>query len=81
MQVNPKILKQKFENSMPKYDDNAIVQKEMAQVLIEKLINEAGNEFQNVLELGCGTGILTSLILEKIDYNLLKRLVMFCSSM
>lgn len=69
MQVNPKILKQKFENSMPKYDDNAIVQKEMAQILIEKLVEEVGNEFQNVLELGCGTGILTSFILEKINYK------------
>lgn len=69
MQVNPKILKQKFEKSMPKYNENAIVQKEMAQILIDNLIKQFGNEFPNVLELGCGTGVLTSLILEKLDYK------------
>ena len=69
MQVNPKILKQKFEKSMPKYNNNAIVQKEMAQVLIDNLIENFGNNFPNILELGCGTGVLTSLILEKLNYK------------
>lgn len=69
MQVNPKILKQKFEKSMPKYNENAVVQKEMAQILIDNLIEQFGNEFPNILELGCGTGVLTSLILEKMNYK------------
>lgn len=69
MQVNPKVLKQKFEKSMPKYNKNAIVQKEMAQILIDNLIKNFGDEFPNILELGCGTGVLTSLILEKLNYK------------
>jgi len=69
MQVNPKILKQKFEKSMPKYNENAIVQKEMAQILMDNLIKAFGVDYSNVLELGCGTGVLTSLILEKLNYK------------
>lgn len=69
MQVNPKILKQKFEKSMPKYNENALVQKEMAQKLIELLKLNCGNEFLSILELGSGTGVLTELIVKNLAFK------------
>ena len=69
MQVNPKILKQKFEKSMPKYNENASVQREMAELLVNTLIKNAGQTFAQILELGCGTGLLTEIIADKLFYE------------
>ena len=69
MQVNPKLLKQKFEKSMPKYNDNAIVQKEMAQLLMNLILENTTNEFNNILELGSGTGIFTHILTQNLNYK------------
>lgn len=69
MQVNPKILKQKFEKSMPKYNANAIVQREMAERLVELLVKFCDNDFSQVLELGSGTGILTEIVANRLVYK------------
>lgn len=69
MQVNPKILKQKFEKSMPKYNENASVQREMAELLVNNLIKNAGQTFAQILELGSGTGLLTKIIADKLSYE------------
>lgn len=69
MQVNPKILKQKFEKSMSKYNDNAVVQKKMAEKLSAMLIRRVGHEFFHILELGAGTGLLTEIIVRDYKYN------------
>ena len=69
MQVNPKILKQKFEKSMPSYEKNAVVQEEMANILIDLLKTSSGKNFDNILELGSGTGLLTKLIINNLEYQ------------
>ncbi len=69
MQVNPKILKQKFEKSMPKYNENASVQREMAEQLVELLIKNFGANFGQVLELGAGTGLLTEILASRLTFN------------
>lgn len=69
MQVNPKILKQKFEKSMPKYNDNALVQREMAELLVNLLIKNFGKSYPRILELGSGTGILTEYINDKLKFE------------
>lgn len=69
MQVNPKILKQKFEKSMPKYDENAVVQKEMAEKLMALLVETCGKNFSKILELGSGTGLLTTLLAQNLVYD------------
>lgn len=69
MQVNPKILKQKFEKSMPKYNDNAVVQREMAQRLVAMLTESCGPEFAHILELGAGTGLLTEIIAQCLKFD------------
>lgn len=68
MQINPKIIKKQFEKSMEKYNDNAVVQKITAQKLVTNLAG-IKNNFNNVLELGSGTGLLTKEFAEKITYE------------
>lgn len=68
MQINPKTVKTQFEKSLKTYNENAIVQKIMAEKLTEKLIGYC-NYFENILELGCGSGLLTQEIHNKISFK------------
>ena len=58
MQTDNKHIKKQFEKSMKDYDKNAAVQDMMAAKLVIELSKIASN-FDNVLELGAGTGLLT----------------------
>lgn len=69
MQLNPKLIKKQFEKSMDKYDENALVQQLMAEKLVCALVNTAGNTFGNILELGCGTGLLTKQLSVAVTYK------------
>lgn len=66
MQANPKLVKNQFKKSLDKYEENALVQSIMAEKLIESL---PLTDFQNVLELGCGTGLLTKKLVNHINYK------------
>lgn len=66
MQLNPKLIKNKFKKSMDKYDENAVVQKIMAEKLIANLPQKS---YEKILELGCGTGILTKHITQSLSYK------------
>lgn len=68
MQVNSKIIKKQFEKSFETYDQNAIVQQLMAKKLVSALV-ETGSNFDSVLELGCGTGILTRELINSIKFK------------
>jgi malonyl-CoA O-methyltransferase len=64
--VDKSLLIRRTSRSRDTYDNNAVVQREMAAHLVEKLLLKAGTaEFPDVLELGCGTGLLTRQLLEK----------------
>lgn len=56
-----------FNNAYEIYDENAIVQESVAENLIS-LINEDAS-YNNILELGCGTGIFTKKLIKKINYS------------
>jgi malonyl-CoA O-methyltransferase len=50
----------RFARSLATYDGAAFVQREMAGQLVDRLLEAAGTDrFEDVLELGCGTGLLT----------------------
>lgn len=66
MQINPQIVKKQFEKSLEKYSENAVVQKIMAQKLVDLLPE---NYFSKILELGCGAGILTEEIVYRIKFD------------
>jgi len=68
MQINPKIVKKQFEKNMEKYSQNAVVQARLAHNLVDTLCNYQ-THFDNVLELGSGTGLLTRIAHEKLWYR------------
>ena len=68
MQINPKLIKKQFEKSFNSYDQNAIVQKIMAEKLVKNL-SSIKTDFSSFLELGCGTGILTKELVKNINFK------------
>lgn len=68
MQINPKLIKNQFQKSIDTYNESAIVQKLMA----EKLVTQTAKfqtEFNNILELGSGSGLLTNEINKSFKFN------------
>ena len=66
MQINPKSVKKQFEKSLDTYNQNACVQRVMA----EKMIDAIGDKyFANILELGSGSGLLTEELVKKIKFD------------
>ena len=63
MQINPKLIKKQFEKSFNSYNQNAIVQRLMAEKLVKNL-SLIKTDFNSILELGCGTVILTKEIVK-----------------
>ena len=60
------LIEEKFKNSIDYYDDNAIIQEKMASKLIS-IINR--KNFNNILEIGSYSGVLTKKIVEKFDFD------------
>lgn len=68
MQVNPKIIKNQFEKSLETYNQNAIVQEIMAKKMVLELKNWQ-KDFETILELGCGSGLLTKKLQENLSFK------------
>lgn len=64
--MNKTLIKTRFARSMKTYDKNAVVQKEMAQKLLDL---SPKSDFESILEIGCGTGFLTKLALKKFHFR------------
>lgn len=68
MQINPKLIKNQFEKSLDTYNQNASVQKLMAEMLVAETA-QFQTEFNNILELGSGAGLLTKELLGKLTFK------------
>ncbi len=68
MYIDNKFIKKQFEKSMKDYDKNATVQDLMASKLLIEL-SKISTAFDNILELGSGTGLLTKRIAKNIKFN------------
>ena len=68
MHINPKLVKNQFEKSIKTYNENAIVQKIMAEKLVAE-VSKINNHYENILELGCGAGLLTNELIKKITFQ------------
>ena len=64
--IDKSLVKRRFKRSLETYEDNAVVQKQMAKKLID-ILN--AKKFDKVFEIGCSTGVLTNQIAEKIEYK------------
>lgn len=59
--INKDLVKFRFQKSINTYDNCAVIQKEMAHLLIEKILANCGNSFDKVFEFGAGTGFLSKI--------------------
>lgn len=67
--VNKNLVKFRFKKSITTYDESAVIQKEMAHSLIDKILSNCGNSFHKIFEFGAGTGFLSKNILNKISFD------------
>lgn len=67
--VDKNLVKQRFTRSLDTYSDQAVVQQQTAEKMIKELILTAGSTFSNILEIGCGSGIMTRLIEQQLNYT------------
>ncbi len=70
---NKDLVKLRFENSFPTYDEHAVVQRKMAEKLADYVFASCGENYKKVLEIGCGTGFLTRHIVN--DFKIKKLLI------
>lgn len=64
--IDKALVKKRFSKSFSTYDDNAIVQKQMAKKLVSFLPKK---DFNSVLEIGCATGLLTKQAVLKLSFK------------
>ena len=64
--INKDLVKNSFEKNLKTYDDNAVVQKIMAENLVKMLPDKP---YDKVLEIGIGTGFFTKLLADRIEYK------------
>ena len=64
--MNKDLVKSRFKKNLKTYDDNAKVQAKMANRLIRFLDS---NRYNSILEIGCGTGLLTKKLVNQLSYE------------
>lgn len=64
--MNKDLIKVRFSKHLEDYNNNASVQRLMAENLLKYC---SFNSYESILEIGCGTGFLTELIDKKIAYT------------
>ena len=64
--MNKDLIKKRFARSLKTYNEHAVVQKKMAETLISMLERK---KYSKILEIGCGTGILTELAAKNLYFD------------
>lgn len=65
--INKELVKRRFRKNLENYNKNAKVQKQMSEKLFSFL--DKTKEYKNILEIGCGTGLLTEKVSEKLVFE------------
>ena len=64
--MNKDLIQKRFAKNLDTYNDNAKIQKKMAERLLSFLDRK---DFDDILEIGCGTGFLTQLVNDSFNFN------------
>jgi malonyl-CoA O-methyltransferase len=67
--MNKDRIRQRFTKSIATYNRCAEVQKQMSEFLLTTLHKKAGTTFPHILEIGCGTGLLTKQAIEQFTFS------------
>ena len=65
--MNKELIKKRFSKKLKIYNEHARIQKQMAEKLIKMLSSDY--ECSDILEIGCGTGLLTELAVKNISFK------------
>ena len=65
--MNKELIKKRFGKKLGQYNENARIQKKMAEKLIKMLSSDY--ECSDILEIGCGTGLLTEYSVNNLSYK------------
>jgi malonyl-CoA O-methyltransferase len=69
--VDKTLVGRRFRRSLQTYDRTAVVQKGMADELIAQIERHSPSRGGRMMEIGCGTGLLTRLLIERLRPELL----------
>ena len=64
--MNKDLIRQRFSKNLCTYNENANIQKKMAEKLVSILDTK---NFNDILEIGCGTGLLTQIAVNKFEFK------------
>lgn len=64
--MNKELIQKRFSKNLNTYNDNAKIQRKMAEHLIQLLRKR---NFKDILEIGCGTGVLTELAFNNLLFE------------
>ena len=64
--MNKDLIQKRFAKNRDTYNDSAKIQKKMAERLLSFLDRK---DFNDILEIGCGTGFLTQLVNDKFNFK------------
>jgi malonyl-ACP O-methyltransferase BioC len=67
--MNKNIIKKKFSKSIDSYNLNATIQRKITSKLIEEIKKLGYQNFDNILEIGCGTGMLTERLINNFNIS------------
>ncbi len=63
--IDKTLVRERFKKNLKTYKDNSVIQNKMA----DKLISMISNNPKSILELGCGTGVLTEKLINKYHFT------------
>ncbi len=67
--MNKELIKKRFGRKLKEYNENARIQKRMAEKLISMLSQTKKESPSDILEIGCGTGLLTEYSVNNLSYK------------
>ncbi len=66
-QIDTNLVCRRFKSVSETYNKHAVIQKKMAVRLIDMALHYLSGNYQNMLEIGCGTGVLSNEILRSFN--------------
>lgn len=67
--MNKELIKKRFGRKLKEYNENARIQRRMAEKLISMLSQTQKESPSDILEIGCGTGLLTEYSVNNLSYK------------